>query len=183
MASSRISFTSRTTEASWAISDSSEPSVSMPSSSSTSSSSERLGHQALDRLAADAQVLLDQLGDLVAAGQDGRHEQPRGGADFVQRIQVERIAGGDDQRAVAAADREQRLAVDQLLRKILQQLPQCLFVVHDGQIDVLQSDRLADGAQRDLFADKAQLDRGIQHRRAVGLAGLVQLPLIEQTAL
>ena len=66
IASIRISFTSRMTEASCAISESSEPSVSI--------SLEQLdvvvvfgrGHQAVDRFAADAQVLLDELGDFVA---------------------------------------------------------------------------------------------------------------------
>jgi len=142
-----------------------------------------LGNQAFDRLAADAQVLFDQLGDLFPPGQDGRDEQACRGADLVQRIQVERIAGGDDQRPVGAANGEQRLAVDQLLRKIFQHLPQFRLVIHARQIDVIETDRLADCAECNLLADKTQLDRRVQHRPAAGLAGLVQLPLIQQTTL
>ena len=117
IASSRISLTSRTTDASCAISDSSEPSVSMSPSSSTPSSSSAGGHQAIDRFAADAEVLLDQLGDLVAGGQHRHDRQAGGGADFVERVEIERVAGGDDQLAVIAANRKQRLPVDQLLRE------------------------------------------------------------------
>ena len=65
----------------------------------------RLGHQAVDRLAAHAQVGLDQLGDLRAAGQHGHDAQAGGGAQLVQRIEVERIAGGHHQRAVGAGGR------------------------------------------------------------------------------
>jgi len=75
------------------------------------------------------------------------------------------------------------LAIDQLLRKVFQHLPQFQLVVHAGQVDVIEADGVADGTERRVLADKAQLDRGVQHRPAAGLARLVQLALVEQTAL
>ena len=67
IASTRISFTSRTTDASCA--SAAAPSRRRSSSSSLDVFLVLLGEQAFDRLAADAEVRLDQPGDLLARGQ------------------------------------------------------------------------------------------------------------------
>ena len=103
-----------------------------------------LGHQAVDRLAAHAQVGLDPLGDFRAAGQHGHDRQPGGRAELVQRIQIERIAGGHHQRAVGAADREEGLAVDEPQGEVVQQAQIDLRL---GQVDELQADLFAQRPQ------------------------------------
>ncbi|OHB69838.1 MAG: hypothetical protein A2V70_09595 [Planctomycetes bacterium RBG_13_63_9] len=82
---------------------------------------ERLGQETLDRLATHAEVRLDQFVDLRAPGQDRHDRQSRGHAEFVQRIEVERVARGNDQGAVVLADGEERFSVDELLRESLEQ--------------------------------------------------------------
>ena len=62
-----------------------------------------LRHQAVDRLGADAQVGLDQLGQFVGQGQHRQHALAGGGADGVQGVQIERIAGGHHQRTLLDA--------------------------------------------------------------------------------
>ena len=121
IASSRISFTSRTTDASWAISDSSEPSVSMSLSSSTSSSSSACGQQAVDRLAADAEVRLDQPGDLVAGGQHRLTVRPVAALSSSSGYRSNGSRVATTSGPLSLAERKQRLAVDQLLRKALEQ--------------------------------------------------------------
>ncbi len=58
------------------------------------------GHQVVDRFAADAQVGLDLPGDLLALGQHGLDREAGRGAQLIERVEVERVAGGDAQRAV-----------------------------------------------------------------------------------
>ena len=65
--------------------------------------------RALNSLAADAEVRLDQLADLFARCQDGNHGLARGGTDLVQGVEVEGVARGDDQRAVPLFDGGKRI--------------------------------------------------------------------------
>ena len=164
MASSRISFTSLTTEGSWA--------------SSESSASCRLGfqieavvvaalgQQAVDRLAADAQVRLDALGDFLAAGQHGHDRQAGGHAQLVQRIEIERIAGGDDQRAVAPVDWKERLPMDEPWWKVFEQ-----FQIDVGldEVDELQPHfRRPTPAERPLPSE-TKLHGGLIEAQSFGL--------------
>ena len=98
IASSRISFTSRMTDASWASSRQLAVDVDLV---------EQLdvlfvlqGHQVVDRFAADAQVGLDLPGDLLALGQHRLDREAGRGAQLIERVEVERVAGGDAERAV-----------------------------------------------------------------------------------
>ncbi len=138
-----------------------------------------LCQKAIDRLAADAEVRLDPLGDFFAAGKHRDDRQARRHAEFVQRIEIEGIAGGDDQRAVVAMDRKERLAVDEPRREILQQLQIDLFV---NQIDEGQPYLVGQRLQRGLFGHKSELHGGLVEAHSVRLrpTGLVDLAAIEQ---
>ena len=57
-----------------------------------------LGEQAFDRLAADAEVGLDPLGDRLARGEHRDDRAAQGRGRFVERVEIERIGGGDDAR-------------------------------------------------------------------------------------
>ena len=63
-----------------------------------------LGQETVDRFAADPQVVLDSLGDLFAAGKHRHDVQSGSSAQFVQGVQVEGIARGDDDRTILTAD-------------------------------------------------------------------------------
>ena len=171
MASSRISFTSRTTEASWAISDSSEPSVSISSSSSTSSSSCWAIRPSIVSLPTPRCVLMS-LAISVAAGQH-RHRsvRPVDGAELVERVEIERIAGGDDEGAVFSPHRKQRLPVDQLWRKIFQQRQ---IEIRFRQVDVVQANFRGQGFQHGLFRAVAHLHGNLLQARAIALGGALR---------
>ena len=77
--------------------------------------------QAFDRFAANPQMVLSQPVDFAASRQDGDDRFARRRAHFVDRIEIERVARGDDQLPVLAPDRKDPLAVDQLRRKTVQQ--------------------------------------------------------------
>jgi hypothetical protein len=53
-----------------------------------------LGQQAFNRLAADAEMRFDALGDRVLGGQYGDDAATQRGGGFVQRVKVERVGGG-----------------------------------------------------------------------------------------
>ena len=116
-------------------------------------------------------MLLDQGRDLAAAGQHRHDRQAGRGTDFVDRIQVKRVARGHHQLPIVAANGKQRLAMDQLVGKILQQRE---IDFHVAQIDVLQPDFLRQRAQRRLFPDVAQRHRLLDQRGTVSI-GLTQL--------
>ena len=73
------------------------------SSSSSTSSSSRSCDQGGDGLAADAEVRLDEPGDLARAGQHRLDVQAGQRLQFVEGVDVEGVAGGDDEGAVVAA--------------------------------------------------------------------------------
>ena len=103
---------------------------------------------------------------------------------FVERVKVERVAGGDDELAVFLADRKQRLAVDQLLRKHLEQR-QIDFGF--GQVDEVDADFFADGLEGQLFGDEAELNGRFDELRAVAVAigdaaALFELAAVKQAA-
>ena len=134
-----------------------------------------LGQQHVDRFAAHAQVGLDPFGDFLAAGQHGNDGQAGGHAEFVQRIQVERIAGGHHKRAIGSADREEGLAMDELRGEVLQQAQ-----IHLGfrQIDELQPDLLAQGPQGRFLGEESQLDRRLIEAHALRLGSRGPAPTV-----
>ena len=145
----------------------------------------RGGDEAIDRFAADAEVPLDELGDVGPARENGQHRQAGGRADFVQRVEIEGVAGGDDKLTVVPRDGKQRLPVNQLLRKDFEERK------IDGsfrQVDVFQADRGADRFERLFFGNEAQIygrfDEAEPVAMAVGLAaGALELLAAEQSAL
>ena len=64
------------------------------------------GHQVVDRFAADAQVGLDLPGDLLALGEHRLDREAGRRAELVERVEVERVARGDTERAVLPLERE-----------------------------------------------------------------------------
>ena len=137
--------------------------------------------QAVDRVAADTQVRLDPFGDLLPAGQHWHDRQPGGHAQLIQRIEIEGVAGGDDQRAVVAMHREKRFAMDEPRREVLEQL-QIDFLI--DQIDECQPDLVGQRPQGGLFGHVPQLHGRLVQPHALGLgtAGLFQLLGIQQSA-
>ena len=135
--------------------------------------------ETVDRFAADAQVVLDPLGDLFAAGQHRHHGQPGGHAQLVQGIQVEGIARGDDQAPIVAADGEERFAMDEARGKVLQQAEVDFGV---DQVDELQPHLVGQGPQGRLFAEEPELHGGLvqAHPLGLGSARLLKLPGIQQ---
>ena len=133
-----------------------------------------LGQEAVDRFAADAQVGLDLLGDLVAAGQHRHDGQPGGHAQFVQGIQVERIAGGDDQTAVVAANREEHLAMDETGGKVLQEAEVDFGV---DQVDELQPYLFGQRPQGSFFGKEPELDGGLVEAHPLGLGSAPAQPV------
>ncbi|MGC4006905.1 MAG: hypothetical protein QM811_28780 [Pirellulales bacterium] len=94
----RISFTSRTTDASWAIFGEFGTVGLDLARAVRRLSSFGCAIKPFDRFAADAEVRFDQLGDLSARWRGPvRIERPVAGTELVERIEIERIARGDDQ--------------------------------------------------------------------------------------
>ena len=60
--------------------------------------------------------VLDEPGDLARAGQHRLDVQAGERLQLVEGVDVERVAGGDDERAVVPGERHQVAAVDQLQR-------------------------------------------------------------------
>ena len=84
--------------------------------------------------------VLMSLAISASAGQHGDDRLAGGRAEFVQRVEIERIAGGDDQGAVVLLDGKHRLAMDEPLGKSSSER-QIDFGL--GQIDVIQADFFA----------------------------------------
>ncbi len=127
-----------------------------------------LGQEAVDRFAAHAQVRLDPLGNLLAAGQNGHHRQACGHAQLVQGVQVERIAGGDDEAAVVAADGEERFAMHEARREIFQKAEVDLGI---DQVDELQPYLVGQCPQGRFLAEEAELHGRLIEPHAVSLGG------------
>jgi hypothetical protein len=81
---------------------------------------------------------------------------------------------------VIAANRKERLPVNQLLRKALEQR-QIDFRV--GQIEKVDADFLADRSQGRLFGDKSQADRRLDQARTVAVPVCVRTGFVELAAI
>ena len=136
-------------------------------------------HHSLDGFAAHAEVGFDQLGDFLAAGQDRDDGLPGDRAQLIQGIEVEGVAGGDDQGAVFLTHRKHRLAMDELLREGLQQREVDVGI---GQFDVVQAHLFPQRPQRSFLGDEAHVDGHLVEPLAIGLgrAGDFQLTLVEE---
>ena len=108
-----------------------------------------------DGFAADAEVRLDEPGDLARAGQHRLDRQAGQRLQFVERIDVERIAGGDDQGAVLAGQRHQGAAMDELERHGLERFRLDRDL---GQIDQLHAELFGQGGQDVFFLGEALFD-------------------------
>ena len=64
---------------------------------------------------------LDQFRDLDSIGQNRFDRHSGCGCDLVKRIKIKRLVGGNDDRAFFGLNREQCLAINDLLRKSVQQ--------------------------------------------------------------
>ena len=71
-----------------------------------------LGEQAFDRLAADAQVRFDPLGDGVPRGEHRDDRAAKSGCGLVERVQIQRIGCCDQDRPAQPLDRKQPVAMD-----------------------------------------------------------------------
>ena len=73
-------------------------------------------HHGIDGFAADAEVRLDEPRDLARTGEDGMHMQTGKCLQFIDRVNVERIAGRNDQGTIGARQRHQVAAMHELDR-------------------------------------------------------------------
>ena len=64
---------------------------------------------------------LDQFRDLDSIGQNRFDRHSGCGGDFIERIKIERLVSSNDDRVVFRLNREQCLAINDLLRKLVQQ--------------------------------------------------------------
>ena len=125
---------------------------------------------------------LDQPLDLVSRGQHGDDRLAGGHFEFVQRVEVERVAGRHDQHALALMDREQGLAVHEPGREAVQIRR---LDLHLRQIDERQAQLVTQSLQRRLLGDKAQLHGHLVQSCAVrlGPSRYLELPVVDKSFL
>ena len=114
----------------------------------------RLGQQSFDRLGSDAQVRFNQLGQLGGQRHDRHHAPPRGRADRVQGVQIERIADRQQQRVAVGPERKHHVPVDQLDGKRFERAQVDLRL---GQVNHFHAQRIAYGGKGLLLAVEAEL--------------------------
>jgi len=145
------------------------------SSPVSSASSSKLG----DRVSADAEVVLDELHHVFAAGQHRIEPESAQRAELVERFEIERIADGDRHAPVVAAQRHQGVAKDGGGGEPRQELAVDLVVV---QVDKLHPELVGEGAERFLLAHEAELDhRPIEAVTPRALARGLQLLAADQS--
>jgi hypothetical protein len=117
--------------------------------------------QGRDGVAADAEVLLDETGDLPRRSQHRHHVQAGERLQFIEGVSVEGVSSGDDQRAVVPRHRHQVLAVNQLLRHHAQHVRR-----NDRmrEIDQFQPELLGQDRQQQFFLDEALIDEHLVGR-------------------
>ena len=98
-----------------------------------------------DGFAADAEMGLDEPGDLARTGQHRPDAQAGQRLQFVQGVHVEGIAGGHDQGAVLPVDGQQAAAMDQLGRQGTQRFR---GDGHLGQIDQVEAEIIGQDGQQ-----------------------------------
>jgi hypothetical protein len=126
-------------------------------------------HHLVERLAADAEMRLDELLDVLLGRQGRLNLQARQQADLVEGVEVERVAGGHDQHAVVSLDRQDSLAVYEPRRQGAKGLQVDL---HVGQVDHRRAELLAHDPQQVLLLDAVELDQRPIQANALGLAKL-----------
>ena len=161
-ASTRISLTSLTTLASWAILAGFAV-VGLESFEQLDVVA--LGHHGGDGLAADAEVRLDEAGDLARAGQHRLNLQAGQHLQFVERVDVVGIAGGDDERAVAARQRHEAAAMDELERHGLERFRLDLDL---GEIDQLHAELVGEGGEDVFLLGESLFDEEFMERLVRG---------------
>ena len=109
----------------------------------------------VDRVAADPQVLLDPLQNVVAAGQHGIEPEPRQRAELVEGFEVERVVRGDPHLSVLASQGQDGMPEDGRSRKLRQQLPVDLDPL---QLDERQPQGVGQRLEGVFLVDQARLD-------------------------
>ena len=123
--------------------------------------------QRRDGVAADAEVLLDEPGDLAVRGQHRHDVQAGERLQLVEGVHVERVAGGDDEGAAVPGDGHQVLAVDELLRHGREHVRGDLGV---RQVDEFEAELLGQNRQEHVLADEPLVGENLVRRVAgVGL--------------
>src|SRR5262249_12491632 len=108
-----------------------------------------LSHQVVDRFATDAEMSLDSLRDLLALRQNGLDCEASCGAELIERIQIERVAGRNPEGAVMALKREDRVAMDQFEWKAIEQAQIDLLLL---EIDKRNPDLISQCLERGFLA-------------------------------
>ena len=141
-------------------------------------------HHGGDGFAADAEVRLDEPGDLARTGQHRLDLQAGQRLQLVEGVDVEGIAGGDDQGAVLARQRHEGAAMDQLERHRLERFR---LDRHLGQIDQLHAELFGQGGEDVLLLGEALLDEELVERLGrsggLGLGDARQVRFGEQALL
>src|SRR5262249_9249241 len=165
-ASTRISLTSLTTEASWAILAASLSSASM-SSSSSSSSLARSCTMAVTVSPPTPKCVL-----MRRAISHRLHLEAGERLQLVEGVDVERVAGGDDESAVLAGERHHAAAVNELERHGLERIG---LDGHLGQIDHFHAEFFGEGGEDVFFLGEASFNEDFVDR----LGGRRSLSLLE----
>ena len=176
----RISLTSLTTDASWAcLADFAVVGLEFFEQLDLVRGSRSCDHGG-DGFAADAEMGLDEAGDLARTGQHRLDVQAGQRLQFVEGVDVERIAGGHDQGAVLPVERQEAAAMDQLGRQGPQRFRSD---GHLGQIDQVQAEIIGQGRQECLLLGPAAFqEQGVQRpgrRLSLGVANCRQIVCVQ----
>ena len=140
-------------------------------------------HHGGDGFAADAEVRLDEPGDLARTGQHRLDLQAGEHLQFVEGVDVVRVAGGDDEGAVVARQRHEGAAVDELERHGLERVRLDLDL---GQVDQLHAELLGQRGEDVFFLGEAAFDEQLMERlgggREMGLGNPRQFGCREDAA-
>lgn len=125
-----------------------------------------LGDEGVDRVAADAQPLLDLLDDVFLPRQHRPQLEPGQHAELVERLEVERVVRGNEDVPVLAFERQERVAEDRRRRELRQELAiDRVFL----ELDVRNAQLVADGPQHVGLGDQPHVDGHLVDAQTVRL--------------
>jgi hypothetical protein len=123
-------------------------------------------------------MLLDEFRDLNLLSNERYDRTIQGGSCFIERVEFERITGGNKQSSTFATDWEDGVAINELLREGLQL---CKIDVGFTEVDIFESEFFCHGAEHIFFAHEAFLHNAFEDTSSVGSsARLEQLGLVDQ---
>jgi hypothetical protein len=137
-------------------------------------------NQLVDRVAADPQMFLDPLLNVVAAGEDRVEPKTRKGAQLVESLEVKRVIDGNFDFAIRAADGQNGVAKDGRRGKLRQQSAVDLDRL---QIDEFEAQSVGKRLERVFLVDGALLDEHLVNAAPCRLTdGRIELVARDESA-